>query len=655
MLTSNRYLKITIVAGAALLLGSVGVIRWNAQRAIQKSTRDLEIEQNLRVAIRPVSTLADSRFQWIGSPAVFSFAAEYHGHLYFCGPTGLEQYDSRGNFEQEFRVGRELPPSPLLRMAVGVLPDSHEPELLLISARAGVLAFSGSAFRQILPENLEAREMTAILPSASGRLLIGMEKRGVLVFNGTHITTLHPTLSNLHVTELAGTESDLWVGTLDRGVLHWQAGQTDAFTEQQGLPDPQVLSLYADGERAFVGTPLGVAVFERGHFSKVLAKGVFAQSLALHESTLYIGTMDQGILSVPLEAHATLAGFASWSGASQIAGVRQIFLAHKSIDGSSPANADGPVYALSTDGLYSLDQRSGGWKRVLEPRRGALTDRNISALSVQPDGKLWVGYFDRGIDILEAGASRSQQIENERIFCVNRVLPVHSGETVAVATANGLVFFDRAGNEQKSLGRADGLISEHITDLAVDSGRLVVATPAGITFLDADGPRSLYAFQGLANNHVYALASSGSRVLAGTLGGLSLLEREQVVASFTTGNSALQRNWISAVAPLGHDWMIGTYGGGVVRLDDSGHFHSYDVATGNLEINPNAMLATDRHVFAGSLGKGLLVYDRGADRWTAIRAGLPSENVTALAAGKDYIYIGTDNGLVRIREEDLAQ
>ena len=30
--------------------------------------------------------------------------------------------------------------------------------------------------------------------------------------------------------------------------------------------------------------------------------------------------------------------------------------------------------------------------------------------------------------------------------------------------------------------------------------------------------------------------------------------------------------------------------------------------------------------------------------------GLPSKNVTALAAGGGYLYIGTDNGLVRIAE-----
>jgi len=656
MVYSRRGLRILVVGAAALALGAVGVVRWKAQRAMQVAGREMEAEQNLLVTVRAVAARGDSRFEWIGSPAVFSAAAEYRGHLFICGPSGLEKYDARGKFEQEYRVGRELPASPLVRMAVGVLPESQEPELLVATAREGVLAFDGSAFRQIYPANAEAREITAILPLASGRLLLGTEKRGVLVYDGKRITALHATLANVHVTELAGSESDLWVGTLDRGVLHWQAGETETIGEAQGLPDAQVLSVSVEGERVFVGTPVGVALIERGRVAKIVARGAFAQALAVRGSTLFVGTMDQGIVRVGLEAGGPRAGIAGASGALGIAGVRQIFGAQGRAEETQERQGENGVYALTQNGLYELKGSGQEWKKVLEPRAGMLSDRNISALSVQADGKLWVGYFDRGLDILEAEAGRARHIEDENIFCVNRVVASGSGERVAVATANGLVLFDRAGNPQKPLGRADGLISDHITDVIFEAGRMVVATPAGITFLDADGPRSVYAFQGLANNHVYALASSGARVLAGTLGGLSVVEHEQVVASFTTGNSGLQRNWIAAVVPVGRDWMIGTYGGGIVRLDDAGHFHSYDVATAaNLEINPNAMVATERHIFAGSLGKGLFVYDRAADRWTKINGGLPSENVTALAADKEFVYIGTDNGLVRIREKEIGR
>jgi len=180
-----------------------------------------------------------------------------------------------------------------------------------------------------------------------------------------------------------------------------------------------------------------------------------------------------------------------------------------------------------------------------------------------------------------------------------------------------------------------------------------LATPAGLTFLDATGARSMYAFQGLVNNHVYALGVSGDQLMAGTLGGLSLLDKGDVQVNYTTATSGLKHSWITAVVPVGPEWMVGTYGAGVVGLDRSGHFHSFESATGQFEINPNAMLVTRDHVFAGTLGKGLYVYERQSERWFAIQEGLPSPNVTALAAANGYLYVGTDNGLVRVSEEKL--
>jgi ligand-binding sensor domain-containing protein len=65
------------------------------------------------------------------------------------------------------------------------------------------------------------------------------------------------------------------------------------------------------------------------------------------------------------------------------------------------------------------------------------------------------------------------------------------------------------------------------------------------------------------------------------------------------------------------------------------------------------MLTTGAHVYAGTLGGGLLVYDRDKGRWRTSAVGLPSMNVTALAASGGGLYIGTDNGLIRIPEEAI--
>jgi len=526
----------------------------------------------------------------------------------------------------------------LVALAVGTLEDASEPELVLASADQGILVFNGRTFRQICPADAESRSITAILPVSAGHLLIGTKKRGVLLYDGKQIRELHPTLNNQYVRALAGTEVDLWVGTLDSGVLHWHAGTTESFAEEQGLPDRQVQAIALVGDKTYVGTPLGVAEFDGGRFSRVLGSGLLVTSLFVNAGDLLVGTEDQGVVRIPLmDRRPSFNG----EGATQLADVQQFL------------GTDGGVYVLTRNAMFELPERGFGWKEVLKPRPATLTDRNISALAEDKNGQLWVGYFDRGLDLLPADSGRVVHVENERVFCVNRIWADPKAGSVAVATANGLVRMSASGNQVQVLTRADGLIADHVTDVVPYREGLAIATPAGLTFLDAEGARSMFAFHGLVNNHVYALGVSGDDLMVGTLGGLSVLGRGEVRINYTAGASGLKQNWITAVVPVGDEWMVGTYGSGVMGLDRAGRFHAFELATAEMDINSNAMLVTPGHVLAGTLGNGLYIYDRENSRWAAIHEGLPSQNVTALAESKGYIYVGTDNGLVRIQEQKL--
>jgi len=577
--------------------------------------------------------------EWISSPAVFTDAAFFHGHLFLAGPTGLTEFGPTGKMLASYRVGLQLPAAPLVSLASGVARDSAEPELFVTTAGAGLLAFDGAAFRQILPAEAPSRDLTAVLPLSTGRILLGTAKKGVLAYDGKQISPLHPLLTNLQVTALAGVESNVWVGTLNQGVMHWHAGQVDRFGEAEGLPDPQVSSLAVVGEKAYVGTPMGVAEFANGRFKRVLAGGFFGRSLLVRGETLEIGTMEEGTAEVPLTAGR------AWSGRPRgrdFPGAVQRLL-----------DQDGTLYAVAEDGFYSSDDRSGGWRRVAGRETALLADRNVSALAFDSAGRLWVGYFDRGLDIIELGGNRATHVENDHIFCVNRIVYDAEHNGAVVATANGLVLFDAAGRQREVLRHSDGLIADHITDVSLQPGGMTIATPSGLTLLDVSGMRSLYAFHGLVNNHVYAVAAAGDRVMVGTLGGLSILEGGQVRASFTTANSGLRHNWITAIVPVGDDWFVGTYGAGILRFDSAGRWQTFADATAPFSVNPNAMLASEGRVYAGTLGKGLFVFDRTSVRWTAHVAGLPSSNVTAIALHDGYVYVGTDNGLIRIPEQNL--
>jgi ligand-binding sensor domain-containing protein len=101
---------------------------------------------------------------------------------------------------------------------------------------------------------------------------------------------------------------------------------------------------------------------------------------------------------------------------------------------------------------------------------------------------------------------------------------------------------------------------------------------------------------------------------------------------------------------VGDEWLAGTYGAGVLRLDASGEWHSFPDLKPDFVVNPNAMAVSAGQVYVGTLDRGLFIFDRASGRWTNSTVGLPSKNVTALAVGGGYLYTGTDNGLVRIAE-----
>lgn len=634
------------IGAFVLLVGGVlflGTTLWKASRTLTDARA--RVAQEGLVAFRTISLdrPVAGAFESISSPAQFRDATMFQGRFYLCGPAGLFAYDANGSLVAQYRPGKEVPSAPLVTMAAGVGTSSNDPQLWIATAGEGLLAFDGRKFTQIRSADGPARNLTSILPLSSGRLLLGTEKDGVLVWDGQTLARYHPALNELQVTALAGSEPDLWVGTIDRGVFRWHAGQLSHFAEAEGLPDPRILSLATDGIAAYAGTALGVAEFRDGRFIRVLAEGFFAKSLLVENESLVVGTFDEGVLEISLAAQKPrLRNTANESG---IAGVERLLA------------LDGHTYALARTGLYEQATKSGEFTKVFDTPGAVLADSNVTALAVDRAGRLWVGYFDRGLDILDPGFEHATHVENQHVFCVNRIVHGDDGGLSAVGTANGLVLFD-GGREKQVLGKAEGLIANQVTDVLLRgdsrSPSITVATPAGLTSIDATGTTSLYAFHGLVNNHVYALAASGSRVMAGTLGGLSILDSGIVSASFTTANSGLKHNWITAIVPVANDWFIGTYGAGVLKFDSTGRWSTFLDWKAPTEINPNAMLVTDRTVYAGTLGKGLAIFNRASGRWIFHTSGLPSLNVTALAANNGYLYIGADNGLVRIAEKGLA-
>ncbi len=640
-LSHKQIVFILCTATAVLALVFAVRIWWRAHIVFNESKAQAAVAGELGFSLEPVPAQASS-FEPFSAPADFRASVLFEGDLYVCGRSALYRYDHGSKLLKVWHVGQDLPPYPLVTLAVrrGI----GTPQLWIATNGGGVLLFDGEVLRNLLPTSKELRNVTALLPLTDGRVLIGTLTAGLYVTDLKHFQLLHSQFTKSCVTALSGSENEVWVGTHADGVWLWRAGEVVRFNKE--LPDRQVLSLWTTGETTWVGTPLGVAEFVDGRFRRRLAEGIFAQTLAEEAGTLWIGTVDEGMLALRLETRKPRPSAGETLGDTQVQSTISLALARNNI------------LATSANDIREFP----GGETVLAAPPSSLAAGHIAALHADSHGFLWVGYFDHGVDVLPMGASGNAiHFEDDALFCINRIEEESASGTIAVATANGLALFDSSRHLRQLLDRNSGLIASHVTDVLfrrtpqTDSS-MVVATPAGLSFVEAGSISSIYAFQGLVNNHVYTLAEVDGNLYAGTLGGLSILKNGVIQASFTTANSGLRQNWITASARSGRSLYLGTYGSGVVRLDEQFEVTSFrEFSHDRVEINPNAMVATEHGVYAGTAGHGLAIQRVGEEGWRFAEEGLPSENVTALEARGGYLYIGTDNGLVRVLERELIR
>jgi ligand-binding sensor domain-containing protein len=337
------------------------------------------------------------------------------------------------------------------------------------------------------------------------------------------------------------------------------------------------------------------------------------------------------------------------------------------------------LWALTREGAFARDESSDGpaFDRVAGSLAAdsVISAGHITGLALDGMNRLWVGYFDRGLDAIAPGTSeRLSHIEDDRVREINFIAFDREEDRTFAATSRGLVAFDGQLNQTVFTREKNGLINDSIAHITfADAGPsyqastnpvvpvsspgervMVLATAGGLTEVYGGRARSLTAFHGLASNHLYTSASVGSRLFVGSLAGLVELEGLRVVRTYKTSNSRLSHDWVSAIAEINGTLYIGTNGGGVDALLPTGEWLNFADELGGFEVNQNAMHADGERVYVGTSDRGLLVYNTRDRRWSRVSAGLASQNVTAITSDDEFVYVGTLNGLVRIEKRVIG-
>ncbi|HEV7165481.1 MAG TPA: two-component regulator propeller domain-containing protein [Gammaproteobacteria bacterium] len=346
----------------------------------------------------------------------------------------------------------------------------------------------------------------------------------------------------------------------------------------------------------------------------------------------------------------------------------------------------GFMWIASDGGL----QRYDGYHFVSythDPRDPAsLAENIVTALAFAPDGSLWIGTQDAGLDRLAPGATgfthqlhdadKADSLGNDQVFAL--LLDRHG--RLWIGTDQGLDRMDAAGTGYHHYAtRSAQPNGERILSLYEENdGRIWVGTDHGVFYYDvqkdmlvrlAPSGGTGAARAALADAPVNAFCRSRDGLLwIGTEHGLAALSDDDVLRGFYLGKTgdedALQSEHVRGImeATGGGMWII-TLHGGLSRLDEtSGRFTTYrhdptDVAS--LADDDLRALYRDRTglLWIASYTSGIDIYNPRTRSFGYYRAhpgstGLASDIVwSAYEDRAGDLWVGSIKGLTRLDPE----
>ncbi|HEX5339770.1 MAG TPA: two-component regulator propeller domain-containing protein [Gammaproteobacteria bacterium] len=316
----------------------------------------------------------------------------------------------------------------------------------------------------------------------------------------------------------------------------------------------------------------------------------------------------------------------------------------------------------------------------------SLADDSVTALAIGSHDELWIGTEDQGLDLREPGSDRfihyqhdpndSSSLASDTVYAL--LMDTHG--QLWVGTTDGLDRLDGVSGHFHHYRIAKSSKGTNtVFALHEDAhGRIWIGAQHGLYYYDQahDVLKLLQPTAGimlhearklLAGASVNAFAESDSgRLWVATEGGLVVLSQQHKVAAVyqhKNGDAgSLPSSRVRALfEDAAGDIWIGTYGGGVTRLDRaSGHFFNYEHdATDPQSLGGDRILTLFRDqtglIWIGTEAAGISIYNPQTREFGYYRHRQGDRNSLAsnlvwsmYKDARNYVWVGTDGGLTRI-------
>ncbi len=493
----------------------------------------------------------------------------------------------------------------------------------------------------------------------SRRYVFAATSSGISVYDRLFNTWLPPLargegLEDGQITFMAGdpTEDAVWVGVPGAVIVYRPQGEQVQRTPMIGVPEGIV----------FERTPGGDAYIRAaGQWTRMSRVGMSSQVTQLPSADK---------LMVPANLNDVYARYPGLrNGSPLLLRSQQSNRALRSYPVTSGAMAtDQPSevwLGTSGDGLYKVD----AVMQQATPVRYGLLERGVGALALAADG-VWVAGL--GLSQLRAGLSfATNDLQRWRWIDGTIAVPMLGvramslslwGSRAWIGTDRGVLRVQLDGTEEMaSWNILDGLPDERAYAVAARADGVWVGTARGLVFITDTSERRNVRTRGIGvrlldNTPVYALQPVGDTLWIGTDAGLLALPPSGAL-SRPVGNDPALRRRINAIA-WSDTVLIAATDDAVLQLAPKGGAEPARLAAVDVrQVGQVTRVAIDARSIVVAGTDGVLVLSRaiaavgGAPRLLRAPSDIPGP-VLDLALGRDWLWLGTPVGLMRLRRSN---
>ncbi|WP_064603980.1 ligand-binding sensor domain-containing diguanylate cyclase [Photobacterium sp. J15] len=272
-----------------------------------------------------------------------------------------------------------------------------------------------------------------------GRIIFGGEN-GVWRYENGRLSRIHEKLNNIFVSNiLIDNHGSYWLGTFNQGIFRFSDNKVLSFTELNGEPYNQILSIYQD-----------------------------------RESSIWVGT-HTGLIRL---RHTP---FTTWDKTRGLAGdyIRTVL-----------ALDSGEIIVGSSKGMSVIKNKQV--RNYSPSASNQLDGETLSVISLAPrrKGGAWVGSFNHGLFIFNNQELKHVDLQGLPSNAIRTILEDNQGN-LWIGTTAGLVKYSDDGKQQLFTTK-DGLPGDYVMALKFDEqGQLWVGTGAGVGIINNGQIRSL--------------------------------------------------------------------------------------------------------------------------------------------------------------------